>query len=313
MPKRRKSSHVDLGRNAQSKRTEPESSEPDILFRLSGDTELHCAASADDYVTACSLVRRGDAIDAQNYDGETPFQLACRCDKTKVALFLLRSSYELRGGGDTVMLRAPWNLRGETPLASACACGYIDDARWLVERGARECVSVRDLFESTPMFKACAGGHITVMRWLMTVGAQVSDLRSPQWHTLTPLGNALLVKKNPDVAVWLILNGAANDHDDGHITRLPAEWGRPVGLRRNEMPMDARLVQEVYRQVSDALLANKIFVEVVLVHGFIKGPFGRLCHSVGLQIVAEYCGIAVGRVLRNAREAASLLSVYLTA
>ena len=85
MLKRRKTSHVDFGRNAQAKHTEPESSEPDILFRLSGDTELHCAALADDYVTVCSLVRRGDAIEARNKNGETPFQLACRCDKKKVA------------------------------------------------------------------------------------------------------------------------------------------------------------------------------------------------------------------------------------
>ena len=62
---------------------------------------------------------------------------------------------------------------GWTPLTLACACGHVDVARLLIERGAG--VGQANDDGESPLLMACANGHVDVARLLIEKNADITQ------------------------------------------------------------------------------------------------------------------------------------------
>eukprot|EP00899_Mesostigma_viride_P024166 jgi/Mesvir1/4934/Mv11264-RA.1 len=125
------------------------------------------------------LAKKGQNVNAQNQDGETPLFAAAARGHLQIVQYLLEHKADI-------------NLASQSaggPLHQAAICDRLSVAELLVARGANvdaECKTI-----GTPLFCAAGHGHLAVVKHLLAHGAYV-DARS-QWRRQdrwTPLHNA---------------------------------------------------------------------------------------------------------------------------
>lgn len=232
------------------------------------------------------------------------------------------------------------------PLHFACVEGRLDVAKWLYDNGAAEDIRyVSDTCDYTPMNLAIAGGHLDLAKWIFTAGG-AKDIRDTGFftpiETAVHAGHLHIVKwlfrmgvaddvrnvprrqrrakysilgqaamsDNKQVALWLVLQGVANDIEGtDHVTREI--------LRAGVVGVETMAALSGYLSKLLGLQSN--FAGIVLPATSLddsvlppasRSPLRMLRGSEGtlLRLVADFAGILQGRELRNAREAAAIAS-----
>ena len=231
------------------------------------------------------------------------------------------------------------NEFGATLFFSACESGRLSVARWLVDSCGRSCdVKTRTLAGYSPMYAACYGGHLEVARWLFDHGA-AADVRAVDADGNIPLIGACS-NGRLDVAKWLLLRGGASVSNDESLDSEGAKGGAGLPDRHvNPTILEDLAVVGMQRSLlsfcRSEIAAHNHFMSNVLLPASILGPMhgttinppcvkpgvmladpeivcplirlgGHTCTI--LPLVREFLGFAIGRELRNLREAERALT-----
>jgi ankyrin repeat protein len=123
----------------------------------------------------------------------------------------------------------------ETPLHLACEEGQFEEAKLLLEKGAK--IDAKDTSGRTPLHRACENGHLEVTKWLVEKGANIHAVTKKDW---TPLHYAC---RNGDleVARLLVEKGASITvkNSDGNI---PWKLAYMCGFGDNFLELKRKLI-----------------------------------------------------------------------
>jgi len=218
--------------------------------------------------------------------------------------------------GGSATLRSK-DIHGNTTMVCACREGHLRVAKWLFAMG--DASDIRSVETDTPMMNACQRGHLRVAKWLFQVGAR-NDIFTPNDFGFLPL---YVAKRYTHVALWLVLQGAANSGRDeaSHVS---------LEMIESDVGLEDRLV---LRHSLDKVIAEHlVFVNSVLIPTALESDRSKdtsrvppedesrhrhspqcLLHLLRghegtlLRDIADFIGVTQGRQLRNAREATAIL------
>ena len=262
-------------------------------------------------------VGAAEDVRTKSNDTRTPMQACCLSGRLDVAEWLYKV-----GAAKDIRTKDKY---GECPMLAACLIGHLNVAKWLYEMGAGEDIRMKNCKGLTPMWAACSFGHLNVAKWLNEVGA-AEHIRSPLIDGTTSLRMTSMCE-NHSTVLWLVLQGCANDEASGHVDAAV--------LARDIAKAETRAV--LLRNINALLDQHSSFTRFVLPATFIsqaepdeaalrkssstcyaKEPLAPqatsllnlLCgHEESLlALIADFAGVARGRELRNAREAAVVLA-----
>jgi ankyrin repeat protein len=256
-----------------------------------GGREYSCmhAACENGHLDIAQCLNQLSANEVLNLDENerTPIYLALIGRHLEVAKWL----FEI----DSSTIRTVCN--NETPMHVACECGDLTIAKWLFEVGAADDINAKPNGGNAPIWHALIVGLLPTVQWLVDVGANIKDARFFARGV-----------EDIDMTTWLILNGAAND-DSGHIDaallfRSPYTLPNGVGLTttRNQRVKKCDLFKScLYPILSQHFTFTRVILTATL---FSSTCFALLrgYENTVLVLIADFVGVARGRILRNARE-----------
>lgn len=146
-----------------------------------GRSALHSAAYGwpgrreDAVATARTLIERGVAVDAGDYDGWTPVMIAADEGHEEIVELLIEAGADVRAKDKT----------GATSLHWASRSGHAEVVERLIRAGAR--VGAKDKLGTTPVLPAARYGRDRVIEILHAAGASVTVKNRRGW---TPLAIA---------------------------------------------------------------------------------------------------------------------------
>ena len=125
--------------------------------------------------------------------------------------------------------------RGRTPLDCAIACGKLEIAKFLSEKGGRPNLEVycHDREDCNPVFRAVIHGHTDTLKWVFVEDVcplYVLNVKDEQ--KMTPLYNAIIherleiatfLQRLPIHPVFLAMQRAKRDYHQCVLRRLPDE------------------------------------------------------------------------------------------
>ena len=193
-------------------------------------------------------------------------------------------------------------------MSWACEKGELNVCKWLHGNGAADDISKVNNEDTTPMFIACQEGHLSVCKWLFEVGA-AGDITKATDGGKTPM-RAAIDEKRTSVLQWLVLKGAlTSDAADGHTDKAIIRSAFPETNQRTA------LLNLAMEQVA----ANDKFQRTFLVgtlspqrsaHLWKLGSLDDATNKYLKQLVADFLGMPCERELRNAREAAIMVRLF---
>jgi len=154
----------------------------------------------------------------------------------------------------------------------ACGGGHLSVCEWLYKMGATEDISKANNSGNTPMFMGCDNGHPSIQRWLILKGALKP---TPDGHTDPNIIRRDIPQQSNRTALLQWANEQVAANAEFQRTVLPGTLAAP-------------------RKASDHLWKLGSLDEETSAH--LKG------------LVADFAGVAHGWGLRNAREAAEVLT-----
>ena len=133
---------------------------------------------------------------------------AAHNDHTPVVILLLDAGWSIE---DTTM-------DGQTPLALAAECGYLETAKCLLLRGAN--IDTQDNYKRTPLHEASRGGHNEMIKTLLHFGAhqEIRDRlgKTAEDNAENDETRALLKRDTIDLKLW----DAAEAGDEALVSQL---------------------------------------------------------------------------------------------
>jgi len=282
-------------------------------------TAMHDACANGKLEVCKWLFGHGSAstVCAIDYHGETPMICACKNGHVDVAKWLFDNGAEKH-------IRTPVSSAGyefQTPLHVASSDMFskgsnLEVVKWLCSVGAVSDIHSKDSDGFTPIMCAAQySGSLEIMKWLFKMGSDI--------HGKCTLGQTMLEQyyrfglgRQPGVPQWLILQGAANDRDSGHID--------PMVIQRDVFPAERSALRATLLELIDQ---HRMFVTLVLPALASRPPpapppqttaqvsvrartaMAKDSHTgKNMMLIADYVGVVRGRQLRNAHEAVQCLA-----
>ena len=115
----------------------------------------------DEIETVKKCIAAGADVNAPDEYGETPLQLAANWCNRPIMELLISEGADVDGGAG-----------GYTPLYITVSSGAIEDAKFLISKGAD--LNTRDKYQRTPLHLASFRGRLTFVELLISEGANVN-------------------------------------------------------------------------------------------------------------------------------------------